>query len=176
MFWRISELNFVGPCANIARDAAAAALPERSAMSGEPIVLHVGDAPEIEAFLAERIYEFNSNATGYFDGEYFSGMQRDDSGAVRAGIYGYTWGGCCYVSYLWVDAAQRRHGLGRALLLAAEEHARLRRCVVLFVATHSFQAPGFYERMGYEKQSVVRDHPVGHASSVYAKRLQRDDD
>jgi ribosomal protein S18 acetylase RimI-like enzyme len=144
-------------------------------MSREPIVVHAGDVPEIEAFLSARIYEFNSNATGYFDGESFSSTQRNDSGAIQAGMYGYTWGGCCYISYLWVDAANRLHGLGRALLLAAEEHARLRRCAVVFVATHSFQAPGFYERMGYERQSVVRDHPVGHASSVYAKRLQRND-
>jgi len=144
-------------------------------MSDDPIILHPGDVPEIEAFLAARIYEFNSSATGYFDGESFSGTQRGDSGAIVAGIYGYTWGGCGYVTYLWVDASKRRHGMGRTLLLAAEEHAGLRGCVVLFVATHSFQAPGFYERMGYEKQSVVRDHPVGHASAVYAKRLKRDE-
>ena len=144
-------------------------------MRRDSIVLQVGDAPEIEAFLAERIYEFNSNATGYFDGESFSATHRDDAGVIRGGISGYTWGGCCYVVYLWVDESKRRHGLGRALLLAAEEHARLRRCTVLFVGTHSFQAPGFYERMGYVKQAVVQDHPVGHASVIFAKRLQRND-
>ena len=144
-------------------------------MTHDSIVLHVGDVPEIEAFLAERIYEFNSNATGYFDGESFSATQRDDAGVIRGGISGYTWGGCCYVAYLWVEESKRRHGLGRALLSAAEEHARLRRCTVLFVGTHSFQAPGFYERMGYEKQAVVPDHPVGHASVIFAKRLQRND-
>ena len=140
-----------------------------------PIVLLAGDAPEIEAFLAARIYEFNSKASGYFDGESFSGTQRDDLGVIRAGISGYTWGGCCYVSYLWVDESKRGHGLGTALMVAAEEYPSLRRCAVVFVATHSFQAPGFYERMGYGKQTVVRDHPVGHASAVYAKRLQQSD-
>jgi ribosomal protein S18 acetylase RimI-like enzyme len=69
----------------------------------------------------------------------------------------------------------RGHGLGTALLSAAEEYASRRRCAVVFVATHSFQAPGFYERMGYEKQTVVRDHPVGYASAVYSKRLQQND-
>ena len=150
-------------------------LHERVFMSRDAIVLHIGDAPEIEAFLAERIYEFNSNATGYFDGKSFSAAQRDDAGVIRGGISGYTWGGCCYVSYLWVDEVKRRQGLGRALLLAAEEHARRRRCTVLFVGTHSFQAPGFYERMGYEKQAVLQDYPVGHASVIFAKRLQRNE-
>src|SRR5512146_2985810 len=49
-------------------------------MSSSPATISVGEAPEIQAFLAERIYEFNSKATGYFDGESFSGIQRDDSG------------------------------------------------------------------------------------------------
>jgi GNAT superfamily N-acetyltransferase len=137
-----------------------------------PIVLRVGDDPEIEGFLAERVYEFNSRATGYFDGESFSGTQLDESGVIRAGIYGYTWGGCAYVSYLWVEESGRGHGLGTALLVAAEEHAKKRGCSVVFLATHSFQAPGFYERMGYKRQSILQDHPVGHASLVFAKRLQ----
>ena len=144
-------------------------------MNRNAIVVLAGDAPEIEAFLAERIYEFNAKASGYFDGESFSGTQRDDSGVIRAGISGYTWGGCCYVSYLWVDEPMRGHGLGTTLLSAAEEYASRRRCAVVFVATHSFQAPGFYERMGYGKQTVVRDHPVGYASAVYSKRLQQSD-
>jgi GNAT superfamily N-acetyltransferase len=144
-------------------------------MTRTPVSLSVGEAPDIQAFLAERIYEFNSKATGYFDGEYFSGTRRDESGAIQAGIYGYTWGGCCYVSYLWVDESDRGHGLGTALLAAAEEHAKNKGCQVVLLATHSFQSPAFYERMGYKQQAVVRDHPVGHANLVFAKRLQHDD-
>lgn len=142
-------------------------------MANGPVTIRIGEAPEIQAFLAERIYEFNAKATGYFDGESFSSVERDESGVIRGGIHGYTWGGCAYVSYLWVDESQRGRGLGTALLVAAEEHARMKGCTVAFVATHSFQAPRFYERMGYEQQTLVRDHPVGHASMVFAKRLQR---
>ena len=137
-----------------------------------PIVLRIGDAPEIEAYLAERIYEFNSKATGRFDGESFSATRRDESGVIRAGISGYTWGGCCYVSYLWVEERERGNGLGTALLLTAEEHARAKDCVVLFVSSHSFQSPGFYERKGYKLQAVVHDHPVGHTNIFFAKRLE----
>jgi hypothetical protein len=36
---------------------------------------------------------------------------------------------------------------------------------------HSFQAPVFYERLGYKARAVLEDHPVGHASVVFAKRL-----
>ena len=144
-------------------------------MSCDPVLLHVGEDPQTQAFLADRIYEFNSNATGCFDGASFSGTQRDESGGIRAGIHGYTWAGCCYVSHLWVHESERGHGLGTALLRAAEAHATARGCKVAFLATHSFQAPAFYERLGYQRQAVVQDHPVGHASVLFAKRLPVDD-
>jgi len=136
-----------------------------------PVSVRVGEAPEIQAFLADRIYEFNSKTTGLFDGETFSATQTDASNAIRAGIYGYTWGGCCYIAYLWVDEADRRKGAGTALMRAAEEHAKTKGCSILLLATHSFQAPAFYESLGYEQQAVLHDHPVGHASLYFAKRL-----
>jgi GNAT superfamily N-acetyltransferase len=137
------------------------------------IGLRLGDAPEIEAFLADRIYEFNARATGCFDAEVFSATQRDESDAIRAGVYGYTWCGCCYVSYLWVRESERERGIGTALLAAVEKHARARGCKVVLLATHSFQAPRFYERLGYVQEAVVRDHPVGHSSLHFAKHLKR---
>jgi ribosomal protein S18 acetylase RimI-like enzyme len=129
------------------------------------------ESPEVEAFLAERIYEYNAKATGYFDGKSFSATRRDESGAIRAGVSGYTWGGCCYVSYLWVDESQRCDGVGAGLLGAVERHAESKDCRLVLLATHNFQAPGFYERMGYEKQAVVKDHPIGYSNIVFAKRL-----
>lgn len=141
-------------------------------MASDKLLLQIGDAPEIEAYLSERIYEFNSKATGYFDGESFSATLRDASEAIQAGIYGYTWGGCCYITYLWVEEAQRGKGIGAALLVAAEEHARKRDCKVMLLATHSFQAPAFYERLGYRQEALLNDHPVGHASLYFAKSLR----
>ncbi|MEZ5569086.1 MAG: GNAT family N-acetyltransferase [Halioglobus sp.] len=143
-------------------------------MKHPPIELRVGDCQEIEAFLADRIYEFNSKVTGYFDGESFSLIQRNNLGAILAGISGYTWGGCCFISHLWVAEAQRRQGLGRALLQGAEDNARSKGCAVVLVSSHSFQAPWFYKRLGYEKRATVADHPQGHSNIFYAKRLVPD--
>jgi GNAT superfamily N-acetyltransferase len=154
-------------------------LPARCAMRkaiafqrpSPPIVVNTGEAPDIDTFLAERIYEYNSRKTGYFDGMSFSATRRDESGAIRAGVSGYTWGGCCYVSYLWVAESERTEGIGNDLLHAVESHAESKGCNVVFLSTHSFQAPLFYERMGYERQAVVQDHPVGYSNIVMAKRL-----
>jgi GNAT superfamily N-acetyltransferase len=78
----------------------------------------VEECHELEAFLVEHIYEFNAQATGYFDGRLLSGSLRSEAGEIVAAFNGYTWGGCCVVAHLWVHASQRRGGLGRALLQA----------------------------------------------------------
>ena len=135
------------------------------------IEVQCGDCPSLEQFLAARIYEYNATATGYFDGEAFGATHKDPSGAIVAGIAGYTWGGCCFVSYLWVADGIRRSGLGRALLMAAEDHAISKGCSIALLSSHSFQAPRFYERLGYEERAVIEDHPPGHSNVFYAKRL-----
>jgi GNAT superfamily N-acetyltransferase len=132
--------------------------------------------PECEslgAFLADRIYEFNVKATGYDDGRLLAGCVRNESGDVIAGYNGHTWGGYCELAHIWVHEAHRGQGLGTLLLHAAESEALARGCVQVILATHDFQAPGFYERMGYERKYVIEGRPAGHVDIVYAKPLRR---
>ena len=78
---------------------------------------------KLDAFLADRVYEFNSELTGYIDGKLLGGSIRNCIGEVIAGFSGHTWGGCCVIAHLWVHAAQRGRGLG----LVAEPLGQLRR-------------------------------------------------
>jgi len=135
------------------------------------IAVRTGDDPDLEAFLAERIYEFNAVASGYDDGESFAAVLQTESDSVEAAAYGFTWGGCCFISYLWVAEALRGRGVGSALLDAVEHHARAKHCRLVVLSTHSFQAPGFYERRGYGEVAVVDDYPVGYRDIFYSKRL-----
>lgn len=141
-------------------------------MSAE--VISLPTEPECEAlgaFLSDRIYEFNTRATGYADGMLLAGCVRDDSGEVIAGYNGYTWGGCCELAHVWVHEEHRGQGIGALLLRSAEAEARSRGCVQIVLATHDFQAPGFYERMGFERKYVIEGRPRGHADIIYAKPL-----
>ena len=128
---------------------------------------------EARRFLADWIYEFNANETGYFDGKLLGGCVRNDVGEAVAGFNGQTWGGCCELSNVWVDERYRGQGLGAALLRSAEAEAVARGCVQVVLATHSFQAPGFYERLGYERKYVIEGRPKGYADIIYVKVLQR---
>lgn len=133
--------------------------------------LRSGDCRELEAFLADRIHEFNSRTTGHYDGESFGAAQSDESGNILAGISGFTWGGCCFVSYLWVAEEHRGKGLGSALLKAFEQNAVDKRCTRALLSSHSFQSPGFYERMGYTQRARIDDYPIDHADLFFAKDL-----
>jgi len=135
------------------------------------IAIRTGDAPELEAFLAQRIYEYNAAVTGYHDGESFTASYRSESGNIEAGTSGFTWGGCCYISYLWVSEALRGRGVGSELLAAVECHAREKRCRLVLLSSHSFQAPEFYARRGYDQVARINDYPVGFVDIVYAKRV-----
>lgn len=127
---------------------------------------------ELGAFLADRIYEFNAQTTGYSDGRLLAGCVRSDTGEVIAGFNGHTWGGCCELAHVWVHEQYRRQGLGALLLRSAEAEAVTRGCVQVVLATHSFQAPGFYERMGYQRKYAIEGRPQGHANIIYVKALQ----
>ena len=130
---------------------------------------------EIDAFLAERIYEFNVGATGYADGRLLAATIQDDAGDIVAGTNGYTWGGCCEITHVWVHEQYRGQGLGRALLHAAESEAVRRGCEQVVLLTHSFQAPQFYEHLGYDRQFEIEGRPRGYADIVYVKRLEGKD-
>src|SRR5215471_23984 len=129
------------------------------------------ECEELDAFLVERIYEFNAQATGYFDGRLIGGRLRNEAGEVIAAANGHTWGGCCVIAHLWVHEVHRGNGLGRLLLQTIEAEAGRRGCEQIVLSTHSFQAPAFYERLGYKKEAVVQGQPKGHADIVYIKTL-----
>src|SRR5579872_2000024 len=94
------------------------------------------DSPTVDAqpaaadvrFLESRINAYNGATTGIaFDGD-VGIFLRDESDAIIAGIYGWMWGGCLDVRYLWVHEDHRGHGHGTRLLAAAEGHARASGC------------------------------------------------
>jgi GNAT superfamily N-acetyltransferase len=140
-------------------------------MRDPEIEIESGDPSELNAFLDDRLYAFNVAATGLADAMPLYARVKDATGQTIAAISGHTWGGCCDVLLLWVHEHERRRGLGRTLLLAAEAEAARRGCSVVTLSTHTFQAPVFYEKLGYQRLAAIADYPRGHMKLYYTKRL-----
>lgn len=130
------------------------------------------DPPDSDVhFLDDRINEYNVKQTGINDGKILSYFVHDETGAIVAGLYGWTWGGCCEVRYLWVQHDYRDRGYGKALMQAAENEAIARRCHQIVLDTHSFQAPQFYQSLGFEIIGTHADYPHGHQKHYLKKAL-----
>ena len=126
--------------------------------------------------LRERLIAHNIAVTGYDDGRSLSCFLRDEEGEMVAGLDGFTWGGYAKIEWLWLAEHLRGSGLGTRMVGAAEAEAAARGCRVVRVDTHTFQAPGFYERLGYRRIGDATDTPVGHGEIFYVKELRRQEE
>ena len=76
-----------------------------------------------------------------------------------------------YVDELWVHADLRGQGIGRQLMSLAEQLAKTERLQGIWLWTQSWQAEGFYARLGYEEFARFEDFPRGHARIGFRKHL-----
>lgn len=123
-------------------------------------------------YLEDRLYEFNEAATGISDGRSLGVFLRDAAQIIVAAAAGHTWGGTCELRQIWVAEPLRRQGIGRSLLAEAEAEAVRRGCSQLVLTTHSFQAPQFYQKLGFTVVSEVPGYPCGHSQVVLRKPLE----
>jgi GNAT superfamily N-acetyltransferase len=140
-------------------------------MSAEPVITRSTPSTAEQEFLEDRLYEFNCAQTGQHDGQLFAFMIRNEGEQIVAGISGWTWAQACEISRLWVHSSSRGQGYGRRLLESAEQEAQARGCKVIFLSSYSFQAPGFYQKNGYELAYQLNDFPPGHQYCFLVKRL-----
>ena len=71
-----------------------------------------------------------------------------------------------------VEPSWRRRGLGTEMMKIAEKEAVVRRCCYSFVDTMDYQAPGFYERIGYTIAGRIDDWDShGHAKLFFTKLI-----
>ena len=139
--------------------------------SPEPVIRTDPTPAEME-LLEDRLYEFNAKTTGIGDALGLAIFERDDQDEVVAGLCCHTWGGCCEIRQLWVHEKVRGLGIGRRLLELAEREARRRDCFQIILATHSFQAPGFYLRLGSRLSRAFLSILVGISTCICEKVLR----
>lgn len=98
-------------------------------------------------------------------------IQDPDSGQTIGGLWGKTIYDWLFVELLVVPDRYRGQDIGSRILTRAEDIARSRGCIGVWLDTYAFQAPDFYSKLGYEIFGTLDDHPRGSRRFFLKKRL-----
>jgi GNAT superfamily N-acetyltransferase len=122
-----------------------------------------------EALLAQLV-RFNADHAPAADARPLCIAISNGAGDRDGGLWGVTLYDWLAIELLFVPEELRGRGLGAAILELAEQEARRRGCIGAWLDTFSFQARGFYERLGYQLAGTIPDHPRGGARFFMMKR------
>lgn len=100
----------------------------------------------------------------------FAKVAKTKDGRLAGGIAGVVMWNAMRVGQLAVNSDCRVPGTGTALMKWAEEAARGQfGCNQMYLATFSWQARPFYEKLGFHLQYTLPDHPPGFAKHFLEK-------
>lgn len=98
-------------------------------------------------------------------------LLKDDNKNVWGGIMvTFLWNGM-EINALWVDESIRKQGWGHKLMRVVEQEAIKRGCTIAYTNTFSWQAPEFYEKLGYKLYGKLDNFPKGSSLSYFSKQL-----
>jgi GNAT superfamily N-acetyltransferase len=130
-------------------------------------------APELRDVIYERLVAFNEAKAGYANYQTFAALLNDPSTDDQVGgLWGMSAGGWFFVEMIFVPEEYRGRGAGTALMRAAENAAQARGCVGIRLDTFTFQAPEFYEKLGYSEFGRLKNFPPGHERIFYFKAIE----
>lgn len=123
--------------------------------------------------ILQGLVAFNEAAIGLPGDQqkHFAALVRDEARNTIGGAVGSSYYGWLVIDLLWLPESLRGTGLGTQVMRLAEQEARARGCTGIRLDTFSFQARGFYEKLGFSVFGTLPDHPPGHTRYWLAKRL-----
>ena len=133
------------------------------------VVANPGEG-EREAIL-RILVAHNDAAVGLTERRQVAIVVRDERQTITGGLWGkigYRW---LFVEFLAVSPELKGQGIGRDLMRRAEELAREAGCIGIWLDTFSFQARGFYEKLGFGHFGTIGDFPPGHSRFFLSKRI-----
>jgi GNAT superfamily N-acetyltransferase len=122
----------------------------------------IDDQHPAAAQLTLGLMQFNERHGRAYDFVPLRLAQLDAASNIYSGLLGATGWGWLSVDVLFVPPALRGSGLGRALMLEAMAVAKARGCSGAMLDTFSFQALGFYQKLGFEVFGTLEHMPPGH--------------
>lgn len=75
------------------------------------------------------------------------------------------------INSLWIDESIRNNGLGTKLVKLIENEGKIRGCTFAYTDTFTWQAPAFYEKLGYKQYGILNDFPHGNSLTYFYKKI-----
>ena len=129
------------------------------------------NADQVAQRIRQELARFNEMKTGDRHWSLLVLSLTDANAQIIGGLVGESFWNAVHVELLWVAEQHRRRGYGRRLMEKAEGEARARGANLVYLNTFSFQAPAFYERLGYQQFGELADTPKGAKRMWYVKKL-----
>lgn len=95
----------------------------------------------------------------------------DEAGRIIGGCDAFRMGELAMLDALWVAEDHRGMGLGACILEQLEDEAARQGARRLELNTLGFQAPGFYEKLGYRRLGAVEQGTGSWGHYFYVKEL-----
>jgi GNAT superfamily N-acetyltransferase len=131
--------------------------------------------PALRETILRPLQDFNASIAGPSVVEPLAIFLRDsESEAIVGGLWAvaaYEW---LYIDLLFVPEALRGRGLGSALVKKAEAIAAQRGYTGVRLDTLSFQAPRFYEKLGYREYGRLPPLTAKSYERIYYFKLLRE--
>jgi GNAT superfamily N-acetyltransferase len=138
----------------------------------ELVLTDTYDAEKIK-ILSHKLMDFNTARSGFSLDHHALTIYVTDP--VTDELIGGLWGSTAYlalhIELVYLPEELRGSGLGRQLMEQAEQEAIHRGCHLSWLDTFTFQARGFYERLGYTVFGTLDDYPPGHSRFFLRKNL-----
>ena len=136
------------------------------------VVAERSDPAAVSRALWKGLVRFNREQAGPLRYKRTVLSVRDATGRILGGLILQSYWRESYIELLWLSARARRAGFGSLLLKEAERRAQGRGSALIHLNTYSFQAPGFYEKQGYQRFGGMSGSPQGASRHFYVKRLR----
>jgi GNAT superfamily N-acetyltransferase len=127
---------------------------------------------EQKKLILDSLDIFNDAQAGSCNFKEFTLFARSETGGFVGGLLGWTHWNHFFVCALFVDERARREGVGRELMKRAEELAVEQGCNAIYLDTFDFQAPKFYEKLGFKVFGTLQDYPTGHQRFYLVKQIR----
>ena len=123
-----------------------------------------------ESVIEAGLQSYNHQIANYTDARALAVLVCDpNSKEVIGGLLGRTSLGLLFIDLIFLPQHLRGSGLGAQIMERAEQEAKDRGCSAAVLYTITFQAPGFYERLGYRALGRIECRPPGHTRLCMTK-------